>query len=157
MRIEQATVEAFTIYDANRLDPVLVLLQDLEPGKGRITIECYGEAWSTYFSAMGDKTRIREFLRGVHVDYLANRMRAPHHKDTKVFKDYLQRIVCVVLEALQRPTLETPVVPDGDRCDRCGIWLPPVAEWSMPSCPDCVEAFEADELKPPLDKPHRHF
>jgi hypothetical protein len=55
------------------------------------------------------------------------------------------------------PALETPVVPDGDRCDRCGIWLPPVAEWSMPSCPDCVEAFEADELKPPLDKPHRHF
>jgi hypothetical protein len=53
--------------------------------------------------------------------------------------------------------VETPVVPDGDRCDRCGIWLPPVAEWSMPSCPDCVEAFEADELKPPLDKPHRHF
>jgi hypothetical protein len=54
-------------------------------------------------------------------------------------------------------SVETPVIPDGDRCDLCGIWLPPVAEWSMPSCPDCVEAFEADELKPPLDKPHRHF
>jgi hypothetical protein len=60
-------------------------------------------------------------------------------------------------EILPYSAVETPVVPDGDRCDRCGIWLPPVAEWSMPSCPDCVEAFEADELKPPLDKPHRHF
>lgn len=117
MRIEAATVEAFTIYDANRLDPVLVMLQDLEPGKGRIVIECYGESWSTYFSAMGP-VDIRQFLRGVHADYLANRMRAPHHKDTKVFKDYLQRIVCAVLDALRQPRLETKVACS--TCDGAG-------------------------------------
>lgn len=41
----------------------------------------------------------------------------------------------IVRELIERPTLET--------CEGCKKPLPPVAEWSMPHCPDCVEKAES--------------
>lgn len=66
------TVHAFEITGAPRLDPIRVYLQDLGPGQGRITIECYGAAWACYFASIGSDRTIAQFVRECGVDYLTN-------------------------------------------------------------------------------------
>lgn len=46
MKVEKSDVLAFTISDVERLDPVRVMIENYEPGKGRITITCFGKAWT---------------------------------------------------------------------------------------------------------------
>lgn len=47
MKVERMDVMAFTITDVDRLDPIRVMIENYEPGKGRITITCFGKAWTT--------------------------------------------------------------------------------------------------------------
>lgn len=91
MRIENFTPDCFTVFDAEGLDPINVVIQDFG-GSGRIIIECYGKAWATYFGAVGNST-IRAFLAGCSVAYVANRM------DPKGGK-YLRKITTAVLTAI---------------------------------------------------------
>ncbi|HDS5426271.1 TPA: hypothetical protein QH000_004307 [Klebsiella pneumoniae] len=46
MKVERMDVMAFTITDVDRLDPIRVMIENYEPGKGRITITCFGKAWT---------------------------------------------------------------------------------------------------------------
>ena len=56
MNTEISTVKRLKITDLinseYKLDPVTVFLEDYEPGKGKITIECYGKSWSAYWGGM---------------------------------------------------------------------------------------------------------
>jgi hypothetical protein len=109
MRVESATVTAFTIYDddgTSGLDPVLVIIQDFGRGAGRIVLECYGQAWSSYWGAMGDRT-IRQFFMSVGVDYLVNSLWPPANRTVrKAYReDYLRRIVESVRKAFAIPCL----------------------------------------------------
>lgn len=99
MRTEQAVSEAFTIYDAPKLDPITVVLQDSGAGKGKVIVECFGDAWSAYFGATGER-RIREFLSDCGVDYLAGKLCPTSHRPSKAQQKYLERIAAAVLEAL---------------------------------------------------------
>jgi len=100
VRIEPANVVAFTIYDAPKLDPITVIMEDVGPGNGRLTVECYGEAWSGYWGAMGDRT-LQEFIADCDAGYLANRMSNPYQKNLKNRDDYLLRIVTAVRDVLR--------------------------------------------------------
>ncbi len=73
MKIERSQVTKLTISDIPRLDPITVFAEDLGPRQGKITIECYGKSWSTYWGGMGDQSII-EFFRSCSVDYIANKM-----------------------------------------------------------------------------------
>ena len=95
MRTEPFDADCFTVYDAHGLDPINVVIQDWH-GSGRIIVECYGKAWSTYFGAVGEKT-MRDFLAGCHDDYVANRM------DPKG-GSYLKDITHAVLTTLRSNT-----------------------------------------------------
>ena len=53
MKIEKIDVLSFVLTDLERLDPVRVMIENYEPGKGRITITCYGKAWTAAWFAMG--------------------------------------------------------------------------------------------------------
>lgn len=99
MRIEIEQAEVFRVFELERVDPILVVLQDFG-GKGRITIECYGLAWSTWFGALGDYN-LRRFLAGCDADYLANRMWPAKQRRTKHDYAYLVRIVDDVLTAIK--------------------------------------------------------
>lgn len=101
MRIETTPVEALRILDAPALDPITVFLQDFGPGRGRITVECYGEVWTTYWGAMGDKT-IRQFVCAVGAYYLYANLIGPggQRKMDKREQAYVWRIVGAVQEAL---------------------------------------------------------
>lgn len=69
MKIETMDVLAFTITDVERLDPVRVMIENYEPGKGRITITCFGKAWTGAWSAMGGDT-VQAFIKRVSNEYL---------------------------------------------------------------------------------------
>lgn len=69
MKIEQTTVQKIHITNVDRLDPVTVVVEDIEPGKGKIIIECYGESWSSYWGGMGGRS-ISEFFMDCGNDYL---------------------------------------------------------------------------------------
>ena len=67
--IEKMDVLSFTITGAERLDPVRVMIENYEPGKGRITVTCYGQAWTGAWFAMGGDT-VQAFIKRVSNDYL---------------------------------------------------------------------------------------
>ncbi|WP_299996954.1 hypothetical protein [uncultured Cedecea sp.] len=69
MKIEKMDVLAFNITEVERLDPVRVMIENYEPGKGRITITCYGKAWTGAWFAMGGDT-VQEFIKRVSNEYL---------------------------------------------------------------------------------------
>lgn len=69
MKIETTEVLSFTITDVERLDPVRVMIENYEPGKGRITITCFGKAWTGAWFAMGGDT-VQQFIKRVSTEYL---------------------------------------------------------------------------------------
>ena len=69
MKIERGTVTIIRITEVYGLDPIRVTLDDIAPGKGRINIECWGEAWASYWGGMGAKT-IARFFAGCDNEYL---------------------------------------------------------------------------------------
>jgi len=106
MKQQRVPVEAVSITDASGLDRIHVFWQDIEPGKGYVTIICYGAAWTAYWGAMGGKT-IRQFFCEVDADYIVNRMgHTPHLKSTKRDLEYLTRIVEAVRASLRETGAE---------------------------------------------------
>lgn len=73
MKIEQTQITKLLLSDLmgepHKLDPVTVILEDLEPRRGKIIIECYGKSWSSYWGGMGDCT-IAQFFADCSADYL---------------------------------------------------------------------------------------
>lgn len=76
MKIETGTVTIVRITGieaSHSLDPIRVTLDDIEPGKGRITIECWGKAWASYWGGMGSQT-IAQFFVGCNNGYLIDNL-----------------------------------------------------------------------------------
>ncbi len=93
-------IKAFQVTDHAGLDPITVFYQDFEPGKGQITITCYGEAWTAYWGAMGKG--ILQFFKMADQGYLVNRLLgAQFQKRTKGHETYLGRIVDAIKEELK--------------------------------------------------------
>lgn len=93
MKVEAGTVTIVRITDVmtpHRLDPIRVTLDDIERGKGRINIECWGKAWASYWGGMGDKT-IAEFFVSCHNDYLIGNL-APGLPEERFSNDALQAL-----------------------------------------------------------------
>lgn len=107
MRIEAQPARIFRVYDAPKLDPILVVMQDLGAGVGRLLIECYGDAWTGYWGAMGERS-IEQFLLSCSADYIAGTMLGAQHKRSKNSQAYILRIVGAVQTAL-RPAMSEPV------------------------------------------------
>jgi hypothetical protein len=71
MIIEKSQSTKLKFLDLVALDPITVFIEDIEPGKGKITIECYGKSWSYYWGGMGGHN-VTKFFSTVSVDYIAN-------------------------------------------------------------------------------------
>lgn len=101
MRIqENPRTVSFTIFDAGKLDPVTVFLQDFGGGGGRLVVECWCTAWAAYWGAMGTRD-VREFVLDAHADYIATRMLPQDRKHLKRDEAYLLHLVKVVQQALR--------------------------------------------------------
>lgn len=73
MKIEQTQITKLLLSDLMGepywLDPVTVILEDFEPGKGRIIIECYGKSWSAGWGAMSGRT-VAQFVSDCGDEYV---------------------------------------------------------------------------------------
>ena len=74
MEIETSKVIKVKITGGDRLDPIHVFLEDIGKGAGRITIVCYGKAWSSYWGSMGEDNDIREFFISCNEQYLTEKL-----------------------------------------------------------------------------------
>lgn len=104
MKIERRKVDVVVLSDLTDLDPVKVYLEDLEPGRGSLTVTCYGEAWTAYWGAMGDR-QVAAFIRSCGVDYLLGclmvRRQGPRKAEARQ-EAYLGRIIRAVKEWLEQ-------------------------------------------------------
>lgn len=73
MKLTESTLRKLRITDVQGLDPIDVYLEDFGPGRGQLTINCYGKSWTTLWGAMGDTHDLISFVRQCDPDYIANR------------------------------------------------------------------------------------
>lgn len=73
MNKNESQTTKLNITDIDRLDPITVFVEDIAPGKGIVTITCYGEAWTAYWGSIGDMT-IKEFFCSCDEHYIANKL-----------------------------------------------------------------------------------
>lgn len=99
MSISYSMVESLRITDAGLLDPITVVFIDYETGKGKVIIECFGQAWACYFGGMGDR-KIRQFVAESEDEYLTNKLADTARRWLKRDQGYLYRIIHEVRTAL---------------------------------------------------------
>jgi len=71
MNITHSTIEQIVITDIARLDPVKVMIENIKPGVGNITITCFGKSWTSFWGSMSDRS-IQEFFVDCNDSYLVN-------------------------------------------------------------------------------------
>ncbi len=87
------SVELLEVPSRDGLDSIRVYWHNIAPGKGYVTITCYGDSWNTYFNAMSGDT-IQEFFQRVGTDYMVNALiHRKWFKKDKNHEKYLTRIV----------------------------------------------------------------
>ncbi|WP_210498867.1 hypothetical protein [Vibrio crassostreae] len=73
--ITESTTKTITINGESVDDPITLFVNDIDKGKGSVTIKCYDSAWTAYWGGMGDRT-VLEYLATAQqyslVNYLAS-------------------------------------------------------------------------------------
>lgn len=76
MKITTSQVTKMTINGVPNLDPVAVIVENHGKGAGKITITCWGEAWSHFWSHMGESSTLEAFFCGCGEHYLAGKLKS---------------------------------------------------------------------------------
>lgn len=71
MKVAKTTITQLVITEAVALDPVRVMIENMHPGAGSITITCFGKSWTSYWGAMSDRT-VEQFFMDCNDSYLVN-------------------------------------------------------------------------------------
>lgn len=87
MKITQSIITKLEISDVPGLDPVRAYIDDIEPGHGRLTVECWGSSWSTYFGGLPEGSDLSDFVISHDSHYIANRMMVSGESDYEVDSD----------------------------------------------------------------------
>jgi hypothetical protein len=97
-------------YDAEKglmeLDPVSAFIQDFEPGRGQLTLVCWGRAWSHFWGAMGNGSSLRDFLLKADTGYIVMKLMLPGDVMLKRAEKREERWLTQIVEALKRELLE---------------------------------------------------
>lgn len=73
MQVSVTHTTKIVLTQLERLDPVTIYLDNPTPGRGKITIECFGKSWSSFWPAMGGR-RVEEFFVSCDDEYLAGNL-----------------------------------------------------------------------------------
>ena len=110
MKVTTSTIKQLLIENAPSLDPIRVMLENYNLGQGRITVTCYGRAWTAAWFAMGNET-IEQFIASSGTDYILGNMvshMTPGLKANKKHEEvYLTRIIDAVKVAIVMQNTET--------------------------------------------------
>lgn len=91
---------------APNLDPIDVIFLDHSPGRGRIIVRVYSQAWTAWWVAMGEHNTVRTFFMKCDATYLVGcLLQGPAEKmlarKRAVQKVYLERIVRAIQDAIR--------------------------------------------------------
>lgn len=95
MRIEQVTIQKILVTELQGLDPISIYLEDLGTGRGKITITCFDQSWTSYWGAIGNRT-IAEFITACDIQYLAknlSKIPAEINDRTSIIEDLFKTII----------------------------------------------------------------
>ena len=73
MQVSVTHTTKIVLTELEKLDPVTIYLDNPAPSRGKITIECFGKSWSSFWPAMGGR-RVEEFFVSCNDDYLAGNL-----------------------------------------------------------------------------------
>lgn len=73
MQVSVTHTTKIALTELEKLDPVTIYLDNPAPSRGKITIECFGKSWSSFWPAMGGR-RVEEFFVSCNDDYLAGNL-----------------------------------------------------------------------------------
>ncbi len=102
MKITKSTIEKLALTEIKGLDPISVFLENFGPGQGKLTVECFGDAWSHYWGAMGDGD-LTSFLASANVEYITGKL-FPCEMDRSVI-DYDKIAATIGEDSLDEGTL----------------------------------------------------
>lgn len=74
MKITTTQVTKHLLTELERLDPVSVICENMGVGRGKITIERFGDSWSHYWGSMGNQYTLEMFFLEASDDYLAGKL-----------------------------------------------------------------------------------
>jgi hypothetical protein len=79
------------------LDPITVYVEEYAPGRSMITVQCYSQAWTTFWGSHGDGP-VEDFITHVHADYVVMNLKQGQNglmvkKQERYQIQYLMRIV----------------------------------------------------------------
>lgn len=95
-----SSVTLLSIPEQAGVDSIRVYWHNLEPGKGYVTLTCWGCAWNSYFGGMNGQT-IEQFFAGADTSYLVSKLgNTQWLKATKKHEVYLARLINAVKAAL---------------------------------------------------------
>jgi hypothetical protein len=94
-------IDVLDVASSSGVDSITVFWRNYQPGKGSVTITCYGSAWTAYFGAMSGQT-IQQFFARADTDYLVTKLGiTPELKQRKRDHEYLARIIDAVKAAMR--------------------------------------------------------
>jgi hypothetical protein len=106
------------------LDPITVFIENGAPGKGQITLRCYGRAWAAYWGGMGDGNTVQRFLLEVSADYAANCLiRGNNGIMLKSAEKRELAYVTAIVEAVQKHLRDMPAAEPGGPLKWDAEWL----------------------------------
>ena len=74
MKIESSRVQKLYLTEVDKLDPITIYLEDFGPGQGKITIECWGQSWTSFWGSMGDGWGVTRFFLSCDNHYLSKNL-----------------------------------------------------------------------------------
>lgn len=102
MEIEKKDITQIKLTELDALDPITIYIEDIEPGRGKLTFECYGKTWTGFWGGTGCDTLI-EFLLSCNDDYIANRVW--DHANEQEILDYTKLTELVRAEVISNRRL----------------------------------------------------
>jgi hypothetical protein len=83
------------------LDPVTAFIEDFEPGRGQLTLVCWGRAWSHFWGAMGKDNTVEQFVTGAWTGYIVDKLMLPSDVLLKRSEEREERWLTQIVDALK--------------------------------------------------------
>jgi hypothetical protein len=90
------------------LDPVTAFLRDFEPGRGELTLVCYGRAWTIYWGSMGNGADLRSFILHAWTGYIVGKLMLPYDVMLKRAEQREQIWLTDIVESLKEELRKEP-------------------------------------------------